>query len=295
MLLITGGTGFVGRNLTDRMIRKGHDVRLLCLPQEDVGNLGKKAEIFRGDITQPDTLRGALKGVDTVVHLAGLVSYTKPKSALYSVNAAGTKNLINRCKNVKRFVFASSVSVYGEIKGIADESYPFAPATNYGLSKAVAENVVRNSGMKHAILRVAPAYGKGSPSWLKNLRLLERGFPIPRTDNKTHVVHVSDFVRALELAVEKGEGCYNIADSEPMPFVKFAEAIVGMLGRKPRKLPMFAVSLLARITGMKTYLDVLTMNRHYDTEKARRDLGFRPRANFKREVKRMVDWYKGLD
>lgn len=295
MLLITGGTGFVGRSLTARMIRKGHEVRLLCLPKEDVGNLEKKAEIVRGDITQPDTLRDAVKGVDTVVHLAGLVSYTKPKSVLYSVNAAGTKNLISRCKRVKRFVFTSSVSVYGEIKGIADESYPFAPATNYGLSKAVAENVVRNSGIDHVILRVAPAYGKGSPSWLKNLRLLERRFPIPRTDNKTHVVHVSDFVRALELAVEKGEGCYNIADREPMPFVEFAETIVRMLGKRPMKLPMFAVSLLARLTGMKTYLDVLTMNRHYDTEKARRELGFRPRADFKREVKRMVDWYKGLD
>jgi dihydroflavonol-4-reductase len=295
MLLITGGTGFVGRNLTNRMIRKGHDVRLLCLPQEKVGGLEKKAEIVRGDITLPDTLRGALKGVDTVVHLAGLVSYTKPKAALYSVNAAGTKNLIMRCKHVKRFVFTSSVSVYGEIRGIADESYPFSPSTNYGQSKAVAENVVRNSGIGHVILRVAPAYGKGSPSWIKNLRLLERGFPIPRTKNKTHVIHVSDFVRALELAVEKGEGCYNIADREPMPFVEFAETIVKMLGKRPIKMPMFAVSLLARLTGMKTYFDVLTMNRHYDTEKARRELGFRPRADFKREVKRMIDWYKGLD
>ncbi|MBN2331103.1 MAG: sugar nucleotide-binding protein, partial [Candidatus Aenigmarchaeota archaeon] len=174
-------------------------------------------------------------------------------------------------------------------------SYPFSPSTCYGQSKAVAENVIRNSGIEHVILRVAPAYGKGSPSWLKNLRLLERGFPIPNTKNKTHVVHVSDFVRALELAVDKGEGCYNIADREPIPFVGFAETMVRLLGKRPVKLPVFAVSLLARLTGMKTYLDVLTMNRHYDTEKARRELGFRPRADFRREAKRMVDWYKGLD
>jgi nucleoside-diphosphate-sugar epimerase len=294
MLLLTGGTGFVGRGLTERLLGKGREVRLLCLPDEDVGNLKKQAEIVRGDITRPDTLRDALKGVDTVVHMAGLVSYTKPKAVLYGVNAAGTKNLIRHCKKVKRFVFTSSVSVYGEIRGKADESYPLSPATNYGLSKAVAENVVRDSGIDHVILRVAPAYGKGSPSWLHNLRLLRKGFPIPRK-NKTHVIHVSDFVRAIELAVDRGEGCYNVADNDPMPFVEFAETMVRLLGKRPVKMPMFAVSLLARITGMKTYLDVLTMNRHYVIDRAKRELGFRPGANFGREAKRMVDWYLGLD
>ncbi|MBN2330358.1 MAG: NAD-dependent epimerase/dehydratase family protein, partial [Candidatus Aenigmarchaeota archaeon] len=117
MLLITGGTGFVGRNLTETLIRKGRDVRLLCLPGEEVGNLHEKADIVRGDITKPDTLRDAVRGVGTVVHLAGLVSYSKPKAMLYGVNAAGTKNLISKCGRVKRFVFASSVSVYGEIRG----------------------------------------------------------------------------------------------------------------------------------------------------------------------------------
>ncbi len=295
MLLVTGGTGFVGRNLIARLLRKGHDVRLLCLPDEDVGNLQNKVDVVRGDITKPETLHKAVAGVDTVIHLAGLVSYTKPKSVLYGINASGTKNLIKHCKKVDRFIFSSSVSVYGEISGKADESYPLSPITPYGQSKAVAEKVIENSGVGHVILRIAPAYGKGSPNWLRNLKLLDKGFPIPSTDNKTHVVHVSDFVQALERSVKKGEGIYNIADRKPLPFVQFAETIVRMLGRKPRRMPMSLVSLLARLKGMKPYLDVLTMNRHYVIEKAVKELGYRPRANLEAEIKRMVEWYRGLD
>jgi nucleoside-diphosphate-sugar epimerase len=295
MLLVTGGTGFVGKNLMAGLLKKGNDIRLLCLPGEDVKEVSSHVEIARGDITKPESLKTVAKDVDTVVHLAGMVSYTKPKAVLYSINAAGTKNLLECCKNADRFIFSSSVSVYGEISGKADENYQISPATPYGESKALAEKLILNSGIKHVILRIAPAYGKGSPSWLKNLKLLERGFPIPNTQNKTHVVHVSDFVQALQLAVKKGEGIYNIADREPMPFVQFAETVVRHLGKKPRRMPFFLVNLLARLKGMKTYLDVLTMNRNYVIDKARKELGFRPKANFEREVGRMVDWYLGIE
>ncbi len=294
MLLVTGATGFVGKNLTLRLLKKGYDVKILCLPDEDVRDLSSKVEVIRGDITKPETLRNALKGVDTVVHLAGLVSYLKPKAVLYEINAAGTKNLLKHCKRVEKFIFSSSVSVYGEIIGKANENYPLSPRTPYGESKALAERLILNSRINHVILRVAPAYGKGSPSWKKNLKLLEHGFPIPNTKNKTHVVHVADMVQALELAVSKGEGIYNIADKEPLPFVNFAETIVRLLGKKPIRMPFFAVNLLARLKGMKTYLDVLTMNRHYVIEKAEQELGYRPKADFRREVKRMVEWYLGL-
>ncbi|MCK5547819.1 MAG: NAD(P)-dependent oxidoreductase, partial [Thermoplasmata archaeon] len=228
MLLITGATGFVGSNLTQRLLRKGHDIRMLCLPTEDPGKIAKakSVEVVYGDITKPETLRNALKGVDTVIHLAGLVSYSKPKPVLYKVNAVGTKNLLKFCKRVDKIIFSSSVSVYGEITGKADENYPIMPRTYYGESKYLAERLVQRSGIRSVILRIAPAYGKGSPSWLRNLRLLEKGFPIPNTKKKTHVIHVSDFVQALVRSVDKGEGVYNIADSGPIPFVEFAETVV---------------------------------------------------------------------
>ena len=294
MLLITGATGFIGSNLIGKLLRKGKDIRILCLPTDDPGNLAKKVEVSYGDITKPETLRNALKGVDTLIHLAGLVSYTKPKPVLYKINAVGTKNLIKQCKRVDKIIFSSSVAVYGEITGKADENYPVMPRTYYGESKYLAERIVMRSGTKSVVLRIAPAYGKGSPNWLKNLKLLEKGFPIPSTSNLTHVVHVSDFVQALVRSVDKGEGIYNIADKAPVPFTEFAETVVRALGKRPRRMPMFLVKALARMKGMKTYMEVLTMNRHYVIDKARRELGYRPRANLERELKSMVEWYREI-
>jgi len=294
MLLVTGGTGFMGRQLTERLLKKGCDVRLLCLSKEDAGDFSRKADVFIGDITKPGTLKNALRDIDTVIHLAGIVSYSKPRPVLFDINTAGTKNLLEHCKNVDKFIFSSSVSVYGEIKDKADENYPVSPSTPYGESKALAERLILESGIKSVILRIAPAYGKGSPSWMKNLKLLEKGFPIPNTKNKTHIVHVSDVVNALEKSVRKGAGVYNIADESPVPFIEFADRIVKMLGKKPRHMPVFIVDMLARITGMKVYLDVLTMNRHYVIDRAKEELGYRPVADLDLELKRMVEWYKGL-
>jgi len=292
MLLVTGATGFVGDTLTASLIKKGHRVRVLCRRKEDAGKFSSKAEVAFGDITKPETLKNALRGVDTVFHLAGLVSYSKPRGELFRINAKGTENLLAHCENVDRFIFSSSVSVYGEIKGKADENYPLSPRTHYGESKAEAERLILDSGVKSVILRIAPIYGRGSPSWNKNLGLLERGFPISNTKNTTHVVHISDVIQAFEGALKRGKGVYNIAGGAPVPFTDFAETIVRQLGKRPRRMPMFAVSLLARLTGMKTYLDVLIMNRHYVIDKARKELGYRPKADFKLEIKRMVEWYK---
>jgi nucleoside-diphosphate-sugar epimerase len=98
-------------------------------------------------------------------------------------------------------------------------------------------------------------------------------------------------VQAFVLAVEGGKGVYNIADSEPLPFVRFAEMLMKDLGRKPRKMPPFLVGIMARAVGMKTYLNVLTANRHYDISAAKAGLKFSPKADLEKSTKEMVDWY----
>jgi len=297
MLLITGATGFIGKKLIEALSKKNHDIRALCINEADSKNLPVKVDVAFGDITRKETLKKAFEDVDTVVHLAGIVSYSKPREEIFRINVDGTRNVLESCGSVGRFVFPSSVSVYGEIKRDekAGEGYPLAPGNPYGESKVEAEKLILDSGLKSVILRIAPIYGAGSPNWENNLRLLERGFPIPNTKKKTHVAHVSDVVQAFERSVKRGNGVYNIAGREPMPFVEFAETIVRMLGKKPRRLPAFIVDLLARAKGMKAYLDVLTMNRHYVIEKAEKGLGYEPRADFRAEVGRMIEWYKKLD
>lgn len=293
MLLVTGATGFVGTNIMKEIGKKRKDIRILDIDIGSAKRLYPKYEIVKGDITKPETLKGVGKDVDIVIHLAGLVSYSKPRDVLFRVNTEGTKNVLETCKEADKFIFSSSVSVYGEIKGQADESYPRDPKNPYGESKREAENLVRDSGLRNLIFRIAPIYGEGSPQWLKNLRLLEKGFPIPRTENLTHVTHISNAVQVFMLGLKpKSEGIYNIADERPVKFVEFAETLVDMLGKEAKTLPYWLVSFLARFKGMKTYLDVLTMNRNYDVANAINELNYRPKLDFLGELKKMVEWYK---
>lgn len=291
MLLVTGATGFVGQSLLKEIGKKRKDIRILDINTPKARKLYSKYEIFRADITRPETLYAAGKDVDTVIHLAGIVSYSKPKEELMRVNFEGTKNLLEKIGEVDKIVFASSVSVYGEIKGKADEEYTVNPKTPYGESKLMAENAIRDSGIKHIALRIAPVYGVGSPQWLRSLKLLEKGFPVPRIDNLTHVAHLSNVVQAFSLAVKKGNGVYNIADEKPVKFVDFAETIIEMLGKEPKSMPYWLVNLLARLKGMKTYFDTLTINRNYDIGKAEKELSYSGKIDFIGEIKNMVDWY----
>jgi nucleoside-diphosphate-sugar epimerase len=292
MLLITGATGFVGTNVVKTIRKVREDIRILAIDFENARKLYPDFEVIKGDVTRKDTLKGVEKDVDVVIHLAGIVSYSLPKREIFRINYEGTKNILEISKDTEKFIFSSSVSVYGEIKGKASESYPKNPKNPYGFSKLEAEQAILNSGIPYVIFRMAPIYGAGSPSWLKNLHLLEKGFPIPSTNNLTHILHISDASKAFELGLRKGIGIYNIADKEPIQFSKLAEIITKLLGKKPKFLPSWFVNLLARMKGMKTYLDVLTMNRNYDISKAREELGFAPNTDLEKELKKMVEWYK---
>jgi nucleoside-diphosphate-sugar epimerase len=127
---------------------------------------------------------------------------------------------------------------------------------------------------------------------VKALRLLDGGFPIPSTKNLTHVVHVSDAVQAFAKALDRGSGTCNIADREPVRFVGFAESILSELGRQPKKMPPWLLSLLVGFTSMKTYYKTLVANRNYDISRARRQLLFSPKAGMAEGIRDMVEWYR---
>ncbi len=295
MLLVTGATGFLGLNVMREIAGLRKDIAVLAQDYANAKKLYPKCRIIEGDITKPDTLDGlrkAAKGIDTIVHLAGMVSYTKTKDELFMVNVEGTRAVLEACPHAKKIIFSSSVSVYGEITGMADESYPTSPENFYGWSKLEAEKLILDAGIRSVIFRIAPIYGAGSPQWLKNLKLLEKGFPIPNTNNLTHVTHISNAAQAFRLALKTNvEGVYNIADEEPVKFMEFASELVRLLGKRPKILPYWLVSLVAGMKGMGAYLKVLTINRNYDVTKAK-ELGYKPNADFESELEKMVEWYK---
>jgi UDP-glucose 4-epimerase len=170
--LVTGGAGFLGSALANRLVQAGHTVRVLDdLSAGDPARLDPQVALTRGDVSDVPRLWTLLQGVDCVYHLAARVSV--PESILYprdynTVNVGGTVAVMEAMRDagVKRVVFTSSGAVYGEQEQQpVREDFAPNPGSPYAASKVSAEHYVRTIGalwrIETVILRVFNAYGPG--------------------------------------------------------------------------------------------------------------------------------------
>src|SRR5512143_3773487 len=170
--LVTGGAGFLGAALANRLARSGHTVRVLDdLTTGDPSRLDPAVLFTRGDVTDVPKLWSLLQGIDCVYHLAARVSV--PESILYpreynAVNVGGTVAVMEAMRDagVKRLVLTSSAAIYGEqeVQPVR-EDLPRNRGSPYAVSKLAAEHYVRTIGtlwgIETVILRVFNAYGPG--------------------------------------------------------------------------------------------------------------------------------------
>jgi UDP-glucose 4-epimerase len=172
--LVTGGAGFLGAALANRLARSGHTVRVIDdLTSGDPTRLDSNVLFTRGDVTDVPKLWSLLQGIDCVYHLAARVSV--PESLLYprdynAVNVGGTVAIMEAMRDagVKRVVFASSGAVYGaQQQQPVHEDLPPNPDSPYAVSKLAAEHYVRTIGalwkIETVCLRIFNAYGPGQP------------------------------------------------------------------------------------------------------------------------------------
>lgn len=173
-VLITGGAGFLGSALANRLVAEGHAVRVIDdLSAGEREHLDTRVAFVAGDVRDVPKLWSLLQGVDCVYHLAARVSV--PESILYpveynAVNVGGTVSLLTAARDaqVKRLVFTSSGAVYGEQgRQPIKEEAPLHPETPYAVSKMAAEQYLlaigRLWGIETRILRIFNAYGPGQP------------------------------------------------------------------------------------------------------------------------------------
>jgi len=169
--LITGAGGFIGSFLLEELINKQYEVRALFMPDEnaDIAS-GLGAEIVRGDLTQPETLKNIAHGVDVVFHLATRVVDWGSTKLFRSVMVDGTQHLLEESKNnASRFIYFSSMAALGlnrDLVGMNEDAKREKTGIPYCDTKIEAENLVadfcRDNNMSYTIIRPANVIGPGS-------------------------------------------------------------------------------------------------------------------------------------
>src|SRR3989442_459190 len=171
--LITGGAGFIGSHLAQHLVGAGHDVVVLddlsTGRRENLVPVADRVHLIVGSVTDPDTCRRALDGVDCVLHQAAVTSVersVREPLATHGVNATGTVNLLLAAgeAGVRRVVFAGSTSAYGNPVGLPNsEDDPTRPLSPYAASKLAAEQYCQafhaTYGLEPVVLRYFNIFG----------------------------------------------------------------------------------------------------------------------------------------
>src|SRR5918998_5066809 len=222
ILLLTGATGLVGSRLLPRLVQDGFECRALvrgdaALPSGTTG--------VRGNLADPDTLRAAVEGVDAVVHLAALFR-TQDEDAIWRANRDGTRNLITAVQQHApraRLVMSSTGNVYNaDATRPALETDECSPAAAYPASKVAAEQLLRDSGLTWAVLRLPFVYGEGD-GHLASIQALVPRFGL-HPAHAFSVAHHRDIAAAVRLAltgVMDGR-IVNLTDDAPVTVFEMA-------------------------------------------------------------------------
>jgi nucleoside-diphosphate-sugar epimerase len=321
-VLVTGGTGFIGRRLVRALLARGDDVRCLVRPGRKPPPDTRSAP---GDVTRPESLPAALKGVEVVYHLAGATTVRHPVE-YRRVNAQGTRHLAEACAGLPRpplVVFLSSLAAAGPAVGDRprDERDPPAPVSRYGHSKLAAECwLAAVSGRVPATVVRAPAvFGPGDTNTIRLFRAAAMGLNgVPGSASvRLAWIHVDDLARALVAAGERGEwlsaqdparGVYFAALEEQPTLAEVADLAAAAVGRArvktfalPRGFCWFwghVIDFWVSLTGKPRLLttdkmrEVLAGSWTCRTDKALRELDFRCQVGLAEGFAGTVAWYR---
>ncbi len=243
-VFVTGAGGFVGRALLSKLVERGHSATALLLRGEPAGGLEPSAQVVRGDITDPLSLRGALEGHDAVVHLAGVVGYGQEWRRCTLVNVEGTRNVAREAARAgaRRFIHMSSVSVYGRVPEVllSEDAPLLKTGEPYGDTKIDAEQALRAAAaggdLDWTILRPTVIYGRGDdkflPKLVENLRS-GRARVIGHGRGSVDLVHVDDVVTFIERSLSEPRAIgatLNLADSTTCSWKELLGVVAHELG-----------------------------------------------------------------
>jgi UDP-glucose 4-epimerase len=242
-VLITGATGHLGPPLCRAFLRDGTEVRVL-LHRRKIKGMDTAVETVWGDITQPDSVKRALEGVDAVVHLAAIVEPMTEKNPELAnrINVGGTGTIVHLVKDTGTripFVYISSASVFGPTPDATEclhpDRNPCNPVSVYARTKVQAENLIRESGIDYVILRLAPVpYQKISLNDIKSQMFI---MPL---ENRIEFCHPDDAFLAIVNAVkyfDKVKGRTLVISGGPSQRMQYKDLVSVAMGTFGLPLP----------------------------------------------------------
>lgn len=279
MILITGASGFVGKNLLKNLVNRNMKVRALVRDKNKIDD-SNKCEILEGDLLDKRSLDKATQNVDIVVHLAAIIKSSNTKE-LMNVNVQGTKNLVVFCnKNkVKKIIYVSSLDA-----GLSNTSV-------YGRSKRLGEAIIEDSGIDYIILRPSLIYGKNSKDIIMLSELIRKLPLVPVIGNgksKIQPVYVEDVSGVIiKLIYSKIKNkMYYIAGEEMISMNDLINEIADLYSKRVIKIhiPLWALWLPIKLysfvfkSSSINYdsLKLLNKDKICDISDIKKDLKFKP-------------------
>ena len=332
-ILVTGASGFIGSHLCSFLLSKGHSLRILLLPHEDEPLfMTPEVDVFRGDLTKPESLQGIFQNMDLTYHLAAWAVFYGKKKQFYGTIVDGTSNLLLELEHElemhkeskHRFVYISSFTALGlgrHFVGLDETAVPQKCGVFYADAKRLAEGVVQNFAtttvvkgrFEYVIIRPANVIGPGSihvtgtvDAFLKNnLRFIDHGkWP-------SCLTYIDNLLDGFYLAgtVPQATGqTYHLRDGDSFNNVtwkQYQEDIGSVIGGKSRgslpfKLAWVLTGILEalfRLFNVKSPYTKVTMgivgrDLSVDSSKARKELGWKTRVPYSEGMEKIKEWIK---
>jgi 2-alkyl-3-oxoalkanoate reductase len=318
-ILVTGGTGFLGRHTVQGLLAQGYRVRMMGRNFEGTEALVRMGVVpLSADLRDRAAVAAACRGVDAVVHAGALSAPWGPERDFREINVGGTASVLAGCKahGVRRLVYVSSPSVVFDgrdhVNLREDAPYPRKFTSVYALTKKMGEDLVNRAGsagwVESVIVRPKAMFGPGDQALLPRLVEVARRKRLPRIGDGRNLVdltYVENVVHALALALESPAApgnTYTITNGEHVPLWPTMRKVLARLGLstdlRPLPLPLaLAVAKLMEVgAGLRgteplltTYtVAILARTQTYDISAARRDLGYTPKVTVAEGIERTL-------
>lgn len=319
-VLLTGANGFVGSHVLEALLQEGHQVRILIRATSDtsfIEPLLPDLDVRRGDLREAPSLRAVVEGAQAVIHCAALTAAVRRRD-FYTVNAAGTRRLVEACNTaggVERFLLVSSQAVSGPgtpERPAREEASP-RPVSDYGRSKLLAERYVRRlCRAPWTILRPTAIYGPRDSDFLLLFRSARAGvLPLVNGGRQPlNVAYVRDVARAVAAALgapaARGR-IYHVAHPQVVTQAELGTAVANAVSTRPARLfvphvLLYPLCLLkdaaALVSGRPSPLNTRRIPEYAapgwvcTTERAADELGFTAEVGLQEGARRTAAWYR---